>query len=233
VPGVLNTIADEKPPAGTSSATNADGMEPDVTVCAMLSTDFHCTMLPALTVVFTLVAPTYQSITVAPVAGTVGLVDPLAPEPPHADSTAMIEPRRGKAASRKGRFVSRVMARGLRQLQSYSQVLRGAPDRNRKAARRDARVSGRGPVPDSTTPLPIENSWTRSFEEEVALDHQPVLYPDEEERRTLDLQLIQADGEREGGAQPASAASELDGPSRGSFKPLAVPLTEQYGCSTS
>src|SRR6266478_593524 len=96
------------------------------------------------------------------------------------------------------------------------------------------------------------NSLTRSFKEEVALDHQPVLHPDEEERRTVDLEAIQAYGERDARAQPTSALGEADGDldrdalpvelhragqddppgaSRGSFIPAAVPLTEQYGCS--
>src|SRR6267378_7716144 len=76
----------------------------------------------------------------------------------------------------------------------------------------------------------------------------------EEERRTLDLEVIQTDGEREARAQPASALGEADGdldgdallvelhragqddPPRGvegSFNPVAMPLTEQYGCSTT
>ena len=72
-------------------------------------------------------------------------------------------------------------------------------------------MSGRDPVPDITTRPLRGNSLTRSFEEEVALDHQPVLHPDEEERRTLDLEAIQASGEREARAQPASALGETDG----------------------
>src|ERR1700736_2260723 len=75
----------------------------------------------------------------------------------------------------------------------------------------DVRVSGRVPVPDMTTRLLRGNSLTRSFKEEVALDHQLVLHPDEEERRTLDLEVIQADCERETRAQPASAVGEPDG----------------------
>ena len=104
MPGVLNVIGDDIPLAGTLSSANAGGIEPDVTVCAMLSIDFHCTVLPALTVVSTLVAPTCLPITVASVAGTVEAVDPFEP-PPHADNIAMSEKRKGEVASRNERFV--------------------------------------------------------------------------------------------------------------------------------
>src|SRR3989442_8441490 len=88
-PGVSNVIGDERAPPETPISANADGAEFDVTVCAIPSVDFHCTISPALTVVWTLVAPTNQSITVAPDAG-VG--EPLGPlEPPHPASAATSE----------------------------------------------------------------------------------------------------------------------------------------------
>ena len=104
MPGVLNVIGDDIPLAGTLSSANADGIEPDVTVCAMLSIDFHSTVLPALTVVSRPVAPTNHPITVVSVGGAVEPMDPFEP-PPHADSIAMSEKRRGEVASRNERFV--------------------------------------------------------------------------------------------------------------------------------
>jgi hypothetical protein len=90
VPGVLNVIGDERAPAGTPVSANAAGDALDVTVCVIESVDFHCTMVPALTVIWTLVAPTNQSITIAPDAD---VADPVKPEPPHPDSTATAQAR--------------------------------------------------------------------------------------------------------------------------------------------
>lgn len=109
VPGVANAIGDERPPDGTSSSAKAVGVELDVTVCSMPSVDCHCTVLPALTVVSTPVAPTRHGITVAPATGTVEELEPLEPYPPHADSTATSEKRKGRTASLIGRFAFRVM----------------------------------------------------------------------------------------------------------------------------
>src|SRR5467141_1401643 len=143
------------------------------------------------------------------------------------------------------------MTRGLRRPWSVPESWRGHRTRLQDSAG-DVRVSGRGPVPDITT-RPLRGNSLNSI---IRGGGRPrssagVLHPDEEERRTLDLEVIQTDGEREARAQPASAMGEADwdldgdalpavparmilrGASRGSFTPVAMPLTVQYGCSTS
>ena len=117
-PGVSNVIGDERAPPETPISANADGAEFDVTVCAIPSVDLHCTISPALTVVWTLVAPTNQSITVAPDAG-VG--EPLGPlEPPHPASAATSETKARDMDWQEQFFLSRFMATRLGQRQVYS-----------------------------------------------------------------------------------------------------------------